>query len=222
MVTIRHLYTAGARFQGEVRDIRHCIVNCSMHFGIDLGSQLKGTTAICYDTAEGLQCVQSAAGASADELIKSRLEDLRPRSVFLDAPLSLPAAYHSEAADDFMFREADRSLRAMSPLFLGGLTARAMRLCREMERSGILCLETYPSALVRALWPEGQELYDKKRREGAALFSELLKDRLPLPLLFRPGSWHQADALLCWLSGARYLDGKHKAYGNPEEGCIIV
>jgi uncharacterized protein len=89
--------------------------------------------------------------------------------VCIDAPLSLPGVFTGLAGcDDYFYRASDRALRAMSPMFLGGLTARAMRLAnhsasrlarraaqREHEQNDehghIHFYETYPAEAARRL-----------------------------------------------------------------------
>jgi predicted nuclease with RNAse H fold len=190
-----------------------------MHFGIDFGSQLKGTTVICFDRQDQLHCRQSMVNREADKFIMDLAGRYQPLHVFIDAPLSLPRAYFCPMADDFMFRDADRALSAMSPLFLGGLTARAMRLKRQLNYRNVECLETYPKAALSHLFPS---LPDRKQ-DGPEIvrWTEQLIPMLPYPLADYPQNWHQFDALVCWLSGYRYLTGAHLTAGDEEEGLII-
>lgn len=47
---------------------------------------------------------------------------------------------------------ADRQAKDMSPMFLGGLTARAIALSKEWRKLGIAVHEAYPAALIRQEW----------------------------------------------------------------------
>ena len=91
------------------------------HFlGIDYGSKVAGTTAICRLTESGqFEFSCSTKGRDADLWIKKAIEEFLPESIYIDAPLSLPGAYYGKESNYF-YRQADRELRAMSPMFLGG------------------------------------------------------------------------------------------------------
>ena len=105
--------------------------------GIDYGSKLAGTTCIAWMKEGQLKIIQSAKNQDADEWIITQLDNESIDQIFMDAPLSLPPAFHDPLSDEFFYRAADRELKAMSPMFLGGLTARAMRLkkiCRLRQR----------------------------------------------------------------------------------------
>lgn len=190
------------------------------HFGIDFGSRSKGTTAVCYEEAGRLLVRSSTVGGDADAFILQMAAELRPDRIFIDAPLSLPLAYFRNAADDYMYREADRQLSAMSPMFLGGLTARAIRLKHELGKSGIEMFESYPKAVFHEVF---RALPDRKSgKEELPKWTALVGNSLPLPMAFEPADWHQVDAAACWLSGYRYAHGLHRTVGDPEEGCIII
>ncbi|MEM9918933.1 MAG: DUF429 domain-containing protein [Bacteroidota bacterium] len=189
------------------------------HIGIDYGSKMAGTTVVCWLGPEGLQWQQSTKKQDADQFILQLATQLQPKRVFIDAPLSLPEAYHKQG-DDFFYRQCDRQLKAMSPMFLGGLTARAMKLRHQLKASDILCHETYPGGLVRQL-PSLQEHYLKKQKMNPA-FLQSLRILLPSPMAVLPTNWHQADALLAWFSGYRYGQKEAQTIGKASEGLIIL
>lgn len=186
--------------------------------GIDFGSKLAGTTVLAWFDGERVQFRQTAKAEDADALLDQWVAEKQFRQIFIDAPLSLPRVYSSEG-DDYFYRAGDRELGAMSPLFLGGLTARAMRLAAGWRRTGVEVYEAYPAAL----W---KEIGDKKlayKKDLAALPSclGLLQSHWEVQL---PGlaNWHQFDALLALTTGLRYAAGKSKNYGDPLEGSIHV
>ena len=131
-----------------------------MHFGIDYGSKLAGTTVVTYDKDGKLYQKSSAKKQDADRMILSWVQSLKPDFVFIDAPLSLPAAYFGKG-ENYFYREADIELKAMSPMFLGGVTARAISLKKQIEAEGVEVFETYPGGLVRSK-PELKAHYNKK------------------------------------------------------------
>lgn len=188
--------------------------------GIDYGNKYAGTTVICYNSRHKIKFVQSSKNADADSFLLNELAYLHPDLIMIDAPLSLPGVYWlgSDYKDHF-FRSCDRELKAMSPMFLGGLTARAISLIKKMN--GTEVKETYPRKLVDILQlPLAQYKQDKQvlgpfteqlKRISGAKFNEA-----------QITSWHHLDAFLALLSGFRYLEKNDKRYGIPEEGIIIV
>jgi predicted nuclease with RNAse H fold len=189
----------------------------SSHVGIDYGSKTAGTTAICINLNGYLWIEQSGVKKDADEFIKSKLSTIAPTSVFLDAPLSLPKAYF-QAGDDFMFRKSDREVQAMSPMFLGGLTARAMKLASEMTKKGFAFHEAYPKQVINNYFAHFKKDYKQKFKEHKFLD----KLDLPLPLRVQAANWHQVDAVLAWYAGYRFIQGTGYSYGEPQEGLILA
>lgn len=191
--------------------------------GLDYGSKLAGTTVLAVPDQEGyVHFFASSKGRDADAMLAERLLALRPRRVFIDAPLSLPGAYLGmEGCSDYFFRLGDRELRAMSPMFLGGLTARAIQLKNRMLPEEIQFLETYPAGWVRTL-PELMQEYRTKTLSPET-FSQKIVEKLPLIL---PSgsilSWHHADALIALVCGIRYENQVHTTFGSPREGEIVI
>ncbi len=190
--------------------------------GIDYGSKLAGTTAIAFPEEGHIRLFQSAKKQDADLFILDWARSWKPDKLFLDAPLSLPGVYNNkEHYVDFFYRQADKELKAMSPMFLGGLTARAMQLKAKLQEEGIEVLEVYPGYLARLLeFSRGQ--YKREKMHLPALAARV-SAQLPYPLTVGElSSWHQFDALLALTSGYRYSRGQHLVFGDPAEGVIIV
>ena len=191
-----------------------------MHFGIDYGSKMAGTTVITYEEDDHLLQISSSKKQDADAMIIDAAKQLQPTAIFIDAPLSLPNAYFGKG-DDYFYRKADRVLKAMSPMFLGGLTARAMKLTAELRSSKIEVFETYPGALIRSNLALS-EVYSKKGKDHIpemmqSLQSYLGKYHVPVS----PENIHQFDSLLTWYSGYRHLTGTSVIIGDKEEGVIV-
>ena len=117
-----------------------------MLVGIDYGSKLAGTTVLAYTEGEEIKILQSQKKQDADQFILNFLKISSPELVGIDAPLSLPGAFRA-LNNEFFYREADKELNAMSPMFLGGLTARAMKLSASIP---IRMVEVYLGALARS------------------------------------------------------------------------
>ena len=188
--------------------------------GIDYGNKYAGTTVICYNSRHKIKFVQSSKNADADSFLLNELAYLHPDLIMIDAPLSLPGVYWlgSDYKDHF-YRSCDRELKAMSPMFLGGLTARAINLTKKMN--GTEVRETYPRKLVDILQLPVAQYKDDKQVLGP--FTEQLKRISGAKFnVAQITTWHHLDAFLALLSGFRYLEKNDQRFGTPEEGIIIV
>ncbi len=186
--------------------------------GIDYGSKLAGTTVIAYFEGDQIIIRQSEKKSDADRFLQEVVGEEGLDNLFIDAPLSLPRAYFGQG-QDFFYRSCDRELGAMSPMFLGGLTARAMKLQHQWEDLGIQCYETYPAQTAKRL-----DLIDKgykKEVENIPKVLELINVGLgkSLPPIT---NWHQFDALLALIAANRYQSNSHQTVGDPSEGCIYI
>lgn len=182
--------------------------------GIDYGSRHAGTTCICFSRNGSLFVEQSEKKRDADDFLLNILSDILPSFVMIDAPLSLPSVYFG-SGDDYFFRKGDRLLHAMSPMFLGGLTARAIRLKARLHARGMMLLETYPSAFVQR---NGLGTYYRSD------LSSFGKELAPFIELKAPGlsNWHQVDSVLAWCCAVKYCQGKAEAWGDDSEGIIYI
>jgi len=185
--------------------------------GVDYGSKMAGTTVICYVDDGHLDLKQSLKKEDADSWLQGEISKIGLSDIYFDAPLSLPGAYFGKG-DNYFYRLCDRECGAMSPMFLGGLTARAMKLKANMTRYKFS--ETYPGYLVRKVLMLSEIYLKKKKYEGQ--LDQYLKATLPLPLLHLPSNWHQVDAILCWISGWRASKDQALVIGDIEEGVIVV
>lgn len=184
--------------------------------GIDFGARFSGGTAVCFDADTRLCVWRAKRGQDADVFLEDFMRRCKPAAVYIDAPLSLPAAYFDRGGD-FFYRVCDRQLGAMSPMFLGGLTARAMSF--KDRWSAVTVLEVYPRAAARALAVEGIGGY---RESTPGDYVARLTAALPLPLKSRVTFWHEVDAVLAWWSGWRHTHGRATCFGDGEEGQIWV
>ncbi|MCB0553377.1 MAG: DUF429 domain-containing protein [Phaeodactylibacter sp.] len=190
--------------------------------GIDYGSKHAGTTVVAGFNGSSITLVQSAKKEDADLFILKWARQYHPAFIFLDAPLSLPGKYrYPDHYEDYFYRKADRALGAMSPMFLGGLSARAMQLAEQLRAMNIEVWEAYPAYLAKIL-ELGPERY-KKREEDIPAIRQQLEAHLPEGCCpERVSSWHQIDALLALITGLRYSRKEHLTFGQVEEGLIIV
>ena len=190
-----------------------------MIIGIDFGARLSGKTVLAWSTRDGLRLDRAAAGQDADAFLEETIAWLKPTSIYVDSPLSLPENYRVQASDgDWFYRRADRVLEAMSPMFLGGLTASSIRLATRWRESGFDVQETWPRGLVKELDLPGY------RNKGAQTIAEFLSAMQAFGFpqeLPSATDWHEVDALLAWWSGWRHENGMAAVHGDPAEGLII-
>lgn len=195
--------------------------NNSEHIGVDYGSKLAGTTVLAFKKEEQVHFFQSKKKQDADVLIESWLSTSSVKIVFIDAPLSLPIVYKDQSlGQNYFYREADQDLKAMSPMFLGGLTARAMRLKAHLIEKDYTIHEVYPGQLAKHL-NLPKDLY-KKDKAAINSLSGRLEQEFQLELAKMPENWHQFDALLAYISGLRFLRQEHLSFGQAQEGVIII
>lgn len=190
--------------------------------GIDYGSKYAGTTVLCYNSAHKVRFIEASRNADADSFLLAELAFLQPELVMIDAPLSLPGVYWlGNGYHDHFFRKCDRDVHAMSPMFLGGLTARAMNLQKYLNGMRIRMIETYPRRLAEVL-ELPMDLY-KKDKNTLPEFVEKLIRKIGVRInAERVSSWHHLDALLAFISGLRYGEHQILEYGSKEEGLILV
>lgn len=187
------------------------------HIGIDFGARTAGTTAVCYLHHGLFRFRHSVKDGDGDAWLESTITELRPKAIYIDAPLSLPAAYTGRG-DDFFFRAADLQAKGMSPMFLGGLTARAMRLAAGWRKQGIVVHEAYPAALIRHAW----EVLDVEPRKAIPRHKlRIMAGMVTLPPPV-PADRHETDAWLCWVIGHRHLRGEALSFGTKQEGRILA
>ncbi|MDP2175362.1 MAG: hypothetical protein Q8K70_05560 [Bacteroidota bacterium] len=187
--------------------------------GIDFGAKLSGKTSIAFIANHELQIVSCSAKMDADEFILTFINKSPVKDVFLDAPLSLPIVYKTPTPDsDFFYRECDKHTHAMSPMFLGGLTARAMALKYQFEQQNIRVFETYPTALCKQLNIERNKSVDGVKQ----MFHQIKSLIKEISINIEPKNIHEMDAVLALFSGMRFLKNEHATIGNIKEGVIIV
>lgn len=184
-------------------------------WGVDFGAKASGNTAVAISDGSNILIHQVEKGADADKWLKEILESFPPVLVAIDAPLSLPEAWCGGEGDLF-YRKCDLELKAMSPLFLGGLTARAVQFRRVLEEKKIEVIECYPKGFVQKIlngnYPEVGEVIDKNLKKIIA-GHHLSLNQLPV-------NDHQIDAVLSLIMANRFQEGLAYPFGEVEEGLI--
>ncbi len=193
-------------------------------FGIDYGSKFTGNTVIAILDHEQINFMQVDKNVDADQFIYNAAEHFKPELIFIDSPISLPGIYTKvEGCSNYHFRLADRELRAMSPMFLGGMVARAMELKDKLNALGCAVMETYPKVMalqlkLKACGYKGSSLALKDCKKTLA---KHLEENHQVDF-DQVSTWHHFDALLALLSAIRHIKGHSDVYGKAEEGQIVI
>jgi predicted nuclease with RNAse H fold len=189
--------------------------------GVDYGAKLSGNTAIAILKQGKIELFKTKVKENADDFILQVLNAHQVKMVFIDAPLSLPSSFHGikdEAEPEFFYRQCDKQSGAMSPMFLGGLTARAISLKYLLNQREIKVYETYPSHLCRLL-----SLEREKSSDGVfKMFNRIKYELNGLIGNIEPQTIHEIDALLALYSAIRFSQQKHVVLGDANEGEILV
>ena len=193
-------------------------------FGIDFGSRYSGNTVIAIYMDYKIFFMDVEKDVDADSFITNCINHFKPSVIFIDAPLSIPGVYRGlESYNDYNFRKCDRELHAMSPMFIGGLTARAMRLKEEIEKAGARVYETYPKIIAQNF--KLTELGYK----GSKLALSVCKEKLCS--CFNPKikidceeikTWHHLDAFMALMAAMKFLSNTAQVFGDEQEGQIFV
>ncbi len=187
--------------------------------GIDYGAKLAGTTCIALFNNNLIEVSTVPKGKDADTWLEYLIHQIQPDFICIDAPLSLPAAYYSKG-QDYFYRHCDRELQAMSPMFLGGLTARAMRLANIWKKNNIPVIEVYPKALIQRV--HASLLNGYKNSKEISFFIDELSRYYPVIFPKSIRTWHQVDAILSWCVGWRIQQKIELRFGNEYEGIITI
>jgi predicted nuclease with RNAse H fold len=189
--------------------------------GVDYGAKLSGNTAVAILKKGKVELFKTKVKENADDFIVEVLTKHQVKMVFIDAPLSLPRSYQGikeEAEPEFFYRQCDKETGAMSPLFLGGLTARAIALKYCLNQKGIEVYETYPSYLCRLL-----NIERVKTADGVfEMFHRIKNELIGLFGNIEPQTIHEIDALLALYSAIRFCQQQHVVLGDASEGEILV
>jgi uncharacterized protein len=193
-------------------------------FGVNLGSRLSGNTVVCIFNFGKIHFMQVDKDVDADAFLLKAVRHFKPQHIFMDAPMSLPGKYRGlEKCDNYHFRKADIELKAMSPMFLGGLTARAMELKESIEALEIPIFETCPRKMASLMGL--QDLGYKTGKAALSACRSSLKSRMNPAIQMdcsEISTWHHLDALLATLSALNLVSGQEKIFGDKEEGCIYI
>jgi predicted nuclease with RNAse H fold len=187
--------------------------------GIDLAGTENRPTGFCIMNDK--MNVKTKILYKDREIIKNILEE-KPKIIAIDAPLSLPKGRKSlEQKSNIHLRECDRELLRNKikffPITLGPmreLTKRGIRLKKILNKKGFEVIEVYPGG--------AQDLLKIPRKSKG--IEELKKglEMLGIKGLSKNMTDHELDAVTSAYIAKLYLEKKYIAYGNNDEGIIIM
>lgn len=188
--------------------------------GIDYGSKLAGTTVIAYFQDGQVKLKRSRKKEDADQMIMNFVTEQNPDLIGIDAPLSLPGVYKDNSSfSDYFYRQCDKELKAMSPMFLGGLTARAMKLKSMLIERRIEIIEVYPAKT--ADYMGFKEFgYKSKRPDYQRMMKVLKGSGVMLNESTTVESSHDLDAVLALQTVLEFKKNTFRSQGDPFEGLI--
>ena len=189
--------------------------------GIDYGSKTSGFTCAAILVGNKVHLHQAEKNKDADKWLMSLFEEYQCNVIGIDAPLSIPGALKGlDGFSNYHYREADIEAKAMSPMFLGGLTARAIELKDQIEKMNFSkVIEVYPKLAAQNL--KLQMTHYKKDRnylaECLAIVTETVQWSFDQSEIT---NWHQFDALLALISTEKFTRNTCSSIGNKAEGLI--
>ena len=192
--------------------------------GIDLAGSKRRSTGICGLT--GRNAVLSLA-QSDDEILR-HVDAAASGLVAIDSSLGLPAgrccAEDTCACRKYgIMRECERVLRKRGirvyPTLIKSmqkLTLRGIHIASILREQGYEVIESYPGAIQDIL------SIPRKKADPARLMDELEKTGTRIFARNERITHDELDALTAALGGYFYLAGWYEAFGNAEEGYLIL
>jgi len=185
--------------------------------GLDLAGVESRPTGFCIldEMRVGTQLVYD------DKEIVQRIDEVKPKVIAIDAPLSLPKGRKSiKERTNIHLRECDKELLKRGikffPITLGPmrkLTERGIKLKKILEDRGFKVIEVYPGG--------AQDVWNIPRKQkGLEKLLNGLK-RMGIKGLKNNMSDHELDAVTCALVGKYHLDGKAEVLGTIDNGIVM-
>ena len=157
----------------------------------------------------------------ADGEILTKIREINPRVVAIDAPLSLPPGRNSlEERTGVHLRESDRELLRRGikffPVTLGPmrkLTERGISLKKILKAQNFVVIEAYPGG--------AQDVFGIPRKQKGLNNLKAGLENLGIKRLHSEMSDHELDAVTCAYVGKLFLEGQAVTYGDPNDGIVM-
>lgn len=185
--------------------------------GLDLAGVETRPTGFCI--LEGMKT--ETCLVFTDKEIIQKIQELKPKIIAIDAPLSLPKGRKSiEERTEVHLRECDRELLKRHikflPITLGpmrSLTKRGIKLKKILEKKGFKSIEVYPGGAQDVLKIPRKQKGLNKLRKGLEKFG--------IKILTKNMSDHELDAVTCAIVGKLFLEKRSETLGNPKNGIVM-
>ncbi len=179
--------------------------------GIDLGGRTTSKTAVTTYNTQTKKLVIHTTDKIAeitrkdDRRFISFLNSLNADIIGIDAPLSLP----DTNTVDYLYRKADREVKALSPFTIGEITARAMYL-----KTGLTTrvFEVYPKSLLQL-----HKLPSIKYKDNPVKIEEItnfISEEYELVLPSQNLSGDDLDSILCTVILLHFTMGAYQKLEN--------
>lgn len=157
----------------------------------------------------------------SDKEVLSKIKEVRPDVIAVDAPLSLPPGRKTlEERTSIHLRECDRELLRRHikffPITLGPmrkLTTRGMFLKKVLEEENFCVIETYPGG--------AQDVLGIPRKQKGLEKLKIGLENLGIQGLNGQLSDHELDAVTCAYVGMLFLEGAAITYGDSCDGIVM-
>ena len=187
--------------------------------GIDLAGTENRPTGFCI--MDNKMNVKTKILYRNREIVKNILEE-NPKIIAIDAPLSLPKGRKSlEQKSNIHLRECDKELLRNKikffPITLGPmrkLTKRGIKLKKILNKKGFEVIEVYPGG--------AQDLLKIPRKSKSIEGLRKGLEMLGIKGLSKNMTDHELDAVTSAFTAKLYLEKKYIAYGESNEGVIIM
>jgi len=185
--------------------------------GIDLAGTEKGQTGFCILN----EMKAYTTVVYTDKEIVDKIDEVKPKNIAIDAPLSLPKGRKSiEERTDVHLRECDKELLRRRikffPITLGPmrkLTERGIKLKKELESKEFKVIEVYPGGAQDVLGiPRKQQGLDRLRKG---------LEKLGIKGLTKNMNDHELDAITCAYVGKLFLEERSEILGDPKNGIVM-
>ncbi|MBU0471943.1 MAG: DUF429 domain-containing protein [Nanoarchaeota archaeon] len=177
--------------------------------GLDLAGTEGNTTGFCLMGEE----ITEVSELMTNEEIVSKVEEIKPDVVAIDAPLSFPTNGNWRQAEYDMNSRKIKFFPPKGLLAMEKLTVRGIALKDHFQKKGFLVIEVYPGAFYDIL---------NMPRKGNYLELKRLLKIYNLNLEKREYSQHELDAVASAFTARLFLEAKVEFLGSEDEGQIVV
>ncbi|NQU98674.1 DUF429 domain-containing protein [Candidatus Woesearchaeota archaeon] len=177
--------------------------------GLDLAGSEERITGFCHMGNE----IEEVSELKNSADIISKVEEIKPDVVAIDAPLNFPEKGNWRKAEYAMNKRRIKFFPPKGLVAMEKLTVRGMALRDHFQKKGFLVIEVYPGAFYDIM---------KMPRKGNYMELKRLLKLYNLTMERREYSQDELDAVASAFVGRLFLEAKVEFLGDEEEGQIVV